>query len=231
MKLRLVVFVAVLVSLSAIRAKPSKTSKLQAEGEKFVAEKLSEFKEAAKKPHLTMEDRVHFLSLLEYVKKADAEISKLDLKLMDNLSDMAIINDEKLSRVLSQQLYDLTTAIDENQDKRSYYSLGYAIQWIDKRLPAVNEKQMLKDMMTEVRNHLVAARDHFERVYIQGFVPGVKQIKMLTSMGRGPENAQLIKNIIQQLYSEYDADYDSETSLAVSMIEKMTDSRLYGGQL
>lgn len=230
MKLTLFLFATILAFVSTARIKTDDMSKLKAEGEKFVAERLDEFKQAMKKHHLTMEDRVHFLSLLEYVKKAYAEISELEDKITNNQEDMAIIPYESLSRNDIQQLHNLMVDIDENQDDSSYYFLGYAIEWIEKRLLEAQPSYILKDMMREARDELVIARYLLHRYYIQEFLSGVKQVKMLTSEGKGNENSQGIANIVKKLINLH-GDFQYVASSAVSRIEEMTDSRLFSGKL
>ena len=223
MKLTLVVFVAVLVSLSAIRAKPSNTSKLQAEGKKFVASRLSEFNKVAKKPQLSKEDRVHFVSLLKYVKKAQANNYKISNEVMEIVARMNEIVFEGVSDTASRELKKLTAGINGKRYNPSYYVLDYTTEWIDKRLPATNENEILKKTMTEIRDHLKAARDALDK-NAKEFVQGVKKIKELTSMGKGADNSKDIKNIIDNLtMGAGDITYVNETDFAVDLIKKAAD--------
>jgi hypothetical protein len=181
---------------TAIPVKFDDTSKLKAEGKKFVEKKLHEFSESSRvgAGDATTE---YFEDLLTYIKKAQTNNVKLTKEVNFIVNHMKEIVAGGIGRIASTRLHAFTALILGNQDNVSYYVLDYSAKWIDRRLPAVTDPT-LKSEMESIKVDIETARDYLNSA-AGSFHEACMVLKRMTGILTAPADSLTIKSIIDDL--------------------------------
>ena len=179
----------------AIPLKRDDTPQLKAEGEKFVQDKLEEFREAASN---SQNLKPYFNDLLNYIQKAQKNNEKLTKGIKFIVNHMQSIISHGVNFIAIRRLHAFTATIDGNRDNVSYYVLDYSAKWIEQRLASVSGE--LEQNLIAIKQDIETARDALD-ANAQEFVNGVKNIKSWTAptLSGGADHASEIANVIARL--------------------------------
>ena len=111
-------------------------------------------------------------------------------------------------------------AIDGNRDNKSYFLLEAAKQFIERRLPLLQDGTGLKDLMKDTLLKVTAARDTLDGM-AQIFVTGVKKMITLTDNSRTNQDeiAQLAKDLVDN--GKRSEQLEREGAEALEIIDRM----------
>lgn len=220
MKITLLLLVSICVVYAA-RVKVDDAQQLKKEGEAVAAGELEEFKKPRSWNVPLKRDHKQILSLLNYIKKAQANNVEVVGQLTTMSEKMEKIVSEGVDEDATSQLHKLVTAFEANKRKGnlnlSLTVLDFSREWIDRRLPATDG--ILKSLLQRIREPIVEAMEA-----AKDLTEIVSEIRDLTGEGMNAANSEQIMDVIGEFgMAAGDATLINDTDEAVMLIEALAN--------
>ena len=172
------------------------------------------------------DDRGQRNEALDDLKAAVEDAHKNNLRLARNLGKFVNIIKSLSTGIFATRIPRFSTillmtkGVDGNRDNKSYFLLDAAREWLERRLPLVEDGSELKNQMKELLPKVIAARDTLDGM-AQNFVNGVKRLITLTT--KIPFDQDTIAQVASDLVEngKQSDKLEQEGNDALVIIEKM----------